>query len=103
MASREYASCTAWLEWRWHRDAAKTKAKLDKWPDNGMRHSFGSYHFAKHNNGALTATEMGHRGETRTLFSHYRALVRPKEAERFWKIKPGPKGANIVAFEQAAA
>lgn len=40
--------------WRWHRDAAKRKAKLDKWPDNGMRHSFGSYHFARHNNAALT-------------------------------------------------
>jgi integrase/recombinase XerD len=89
--------------WRWHRDAARTKAKLAKWPDNGMRHSFGSYHFARHNNAALTAAEMGHRGETRTLFAHYRALVKPKEAERYWKIKPGPKGANIVAFEQAAA
>ena len=34
------------------------------------------------------------RGETRILFAHYRALVKPKEAERYWKIKPGPKGAR---------
>lgn len=89
--------------WRWHRDAAKTKAQIAKWPDNGMRHSFGSYHFAKHSNATLTAAEMGHRGKTHTLFAHYRALVKPKEAERYWKIKPGAKGANVVAFEQAAA
>jgi hypothetical protein len=65
--------------------------------------SIASDRFAKHNNGALTAAEMGHRGETRTLSAHYRALVKPKEAERYWKIAPGAKGANIVAFEQAAA
>jgi len=35
------------------------EAKLDKWPDNGLRHSFGSYHFARHNNASLTAAEMG--------------------------------------------
>ncbi len=74
--------------WRWHRDAARKAAKLTKWPDNGMRHSFGSYHFAAHNNAALTATEMGHRGETRTLFGHYRALVKPKTAAAFWAIRP---------------
>lgn len=74
--------------WRWHRDAARKEAKLIKWPDNGMRHSFGSYHFAKHNNAALTASEMGHRGETRTLFGHYRALVKPQDAAAFWLIRP---------------
>ena len=75
--------------WRWHRDAVRKAAGLTKWPDNGMRHSFGSYHFAQHNNAALTASEMGHRGETRTLFGHYRALVKPKDASLFWKIQPG--------------
>ena len=73
---------------RWHRDKAQKAAGLSKWPDNGLRHSFGSYHFAQHSNAALTASEMGHRGETRTLFSHYRALVKPKAAAQFWEIRP---------------
>jgi len=64
-----------------------------------MPHGFGSYHFAKHNNGALMAAEMGHTGEKRTLFAHYPALVRGAVLED----QAGPKGANIVAFEQVAA
>jgi integrase len=89
--------------WRWHRDQARKEAKLEKWPDNGMRHSFGSYHFAQHQNAALTASEMGHRGNTQTLFAHYRALVRPKDAARYWEIKPEAKGRKVVAFKQAVA
>ena len=84
--------------WRWHRDAARNAAKLTKWPDNGMRHSFGSYHFAQHNNAALTASEMGHRGETRTLFTHYRALVKPADASLYWKILPEPGRQSDIAL-----
>ena len=87
--------------WRWHRDVARKAAKLTEWPDNGMRHSFGSYHFAHHSNAALTASEMGHRGETRTLFGHYRALVKPVEAMRFWAIKPLIEEADRASHEGA--
>lgn len=89
--------------WRWHRDAARNAAGLKKWPDNGMRHSFGSYHFARHSNAALTASEMGHRGNTQTLFAHYRALVKPKDAQRYWEITPAGKSRKIVAFAKAVA
>ena len=89
--------------WRWHRDAARREAKLEKWPDNGMRHSFGSYHFARHSNAALTAAEMGHRGNTQTLFAHYRALVKPKDTAQYWQIKPSKEAKRVVAFTQAAA
>ena len=85
--------------WRWHRDNARKASGLKKWPDNGMRHSFGSYHFAHHNNASLTAAELGHRGETRTLFSHYRRLVKPAEAARYWNIMPNRAGEKkVVAF-----
>ena len=33
----------------------------------------------------------------------YRELVKPKDAELYWKIMPAAKGANVVAFEQVAA
>jgi hypothetical protein len=37
------------------------------------------------------------------VFAHYRELVKPKDAELYWKILPGSNGANVVAFEAAAA
>jgi hypothetical protein len=36
---------------------------------------------------APLALEMGH-ADSGMLFNHYRALVRPKEAERYWNIRP---------------
>ena len=78
--------------WRWHRNAAREAAGLVKWPDNGMRHSFGSYHFALSNNAPVTAAEMGHRGSTGMLFGHYRRLVTQTEATAYWNIRPGAVG-----------
>ena len=60
---------------------------LSRWPKNGMRHSFASYHLAYHQNAALAALELGH-ADTAMLFAHYRNLVRPKEAARYWQIVP---------------
>ncbi|HSS18252.1 MAG TPA: tyrosine-type recombinase/integrase [Candidatus Dormibacteraeota bacterium] len=62
-------------------------AGLREWPANGLRHSFASYHLAHFKNAASTALELGHH-DSRITFSHYRELVRPKEAARYWNIKP---------------
>jgi hypothetical protein len=40
------------------------------------------------------ALEMGHT-DSDMIFEHYRQLVRPKDAERYWNIRPATK-ANIV-------
>jgi hypothetical protein len=32
------------------------------------------------------------------LYSTYRELVLPQEAERYWKIEPDTEPANVVAF-----
>jgi hypothetical protein len=32
------------------------------------------------------------------LYSTYRELVLPEEAERYWKIAPAAEGENVVAF-----
>jgi integrase len=66
---------------------SRGEALLKKWPKNGLRHSFASYHLAEHQNQNLTALQMGH-ADTTMLFAHYRNLVKPKDAERYWKIKP---------------
>ena len=76
-------------------------AELTTWPQNGLRHSFGSYHLAKFGNANALALEMGHT-TTKEIFAHYRELVRPDEAERYWNIKPAAE-AGVVPMEAAAS
>ncbi len=83
-----------------HLDARK-RAGITKWPENAMRHSFVSYRLAATGNAAQTALESGH--DQAILFAHYRELVRPKEAARFWEIRPSAAGDNLVAFPLEAA
>src|SRR5206468_12934925 len=65
------------------------KAKLRQdWPQNALRHSFASYHFAKHKNENETASLMGNSAQM--VFQHYRELVRPADAEAFFAIMPPP-------------
>jgi integrase len=66
---------------------AREAAGITDWPDNALRHSFASYHLAHFKNAAATALELGHH-DSRVTFAHYRELVRPKEAERYWNIRP---------------
>jgi integrase len=74
---------------------ARKAAGIAEWPDNALRHSFASYHLAHFKNAAATALELGHH-DSRITFAHYRELVKPKEAERFWNIKPRRQPSNIV-------
>jgi integrase len=66
------------------------------WPQNALRHSFGSYHLAQFNDAAKLALEMGN--SPATIFRHYRQLVKPKQAERYWKIVPDVVGKKVVQF-----
>jgi integrase len=68
-------------------DAARKAARITEWPDNALRHSFASYHLAHFKNAAATAMECGHH-DSRITYRHYRELVKPKEAARYWNIKP---------------
>jgi hypothetical protein len=64
---------------------------LARWPNNGLRHLFASYHLAKHQNAPQLALEMGH-STPRMVFDNYREVVAPEEAERYWVIRP-----NVIA------
>jgi integrase/recombinase XerD len=78
-------------------------AGVTKWPDNGLRHSFGSYHCAHFQNPNMTAFQMGH-GTTDTLFRYYRNYrISKKDAEAYWKIAPAASGNKVVAFSSATA
>ena len=62
------------------------KAKIADYPHNGLRHSFGSYHYERHRNEQLTASEMGN--SPAVIFRHYRSLVSPADAKRYFSITP---------------
>src|SRR5260370_5949238 len=72
-------------------------ARIAKWPDNGLRHSYGSYHIAHFQNPNLTALQMGH-ATTDTLFNHYRNYrIRKKDAEMYWKLLPASGDKKLIA------
>jgi integrase len=74
-------------------------AGLSRWPNNGLRHSFASYRLAACYDAPRVAGELGHTSP-QMLYSTYRELVLPEEAERYWKIDPDVKAANVVAFSR---
>jgi hypothetical protein len=37
------------------------------------------------------------------LYSTYREVVLPEEAERYWKLVPDVKAANVVAFSATSS
>ena len=63
------------------------KAQLrQEWDQNALRHSFASYHYAKFKNENETAALMGN--SPQMVFQHYRELVKPEVAERYFAIMP---------------
>ena len=56
------------------------------WKHNALRHSFISYRVAQVQNVAQVALEAGN--APRMVFSNYRELVRPTDAEKWFGITP---------------
>jgi integrase len=75
----------------------RAEAGLVRWPNNGLRHSFASYRLAAIHDPPRVSTELGHTS-SQMLYSTYRELVRPEEAERYWKIVPAEE-EKVVAFQ----
>jgi integrase len=84
-------------EYRELLDVARGAASIGAWPNNALRHSFASYHLARFKDAAALAHELGHTNAT-LIYQHYRQVVRPAEAARYWKITPAPAGKNVVQF-----
>ena len=72
-------------------------AGLTYWRKNGLRHSFASYRLAAIHDAPRVASELGHTSP-QMLYSTYRELVLPEEAERYWKIAPAVEAEKVVAF-----
>jgi integrase len=79
----------------------KAGVKLDEWPSNSMRHSFGSYRLAQCQDAAKVSLEMGN--SPQMVFAHYRELVKPKAATAYWGIIPVEDKGNVVEFQEKAA
>jgi len=66
------------------------QAKLDDKPvvrkPNGLRHSFCTFHYAKHANESLTSKEAGN--SPQMIHQHYKGLATKAEAEKWFTVKP---------------
>ena len=69
--------------WREFRE----QAGIAEWPNNALRHTFASMHYAMHQNEAKLQAQMGHESAA-MLHKHYRALKTRAEAEKFWALRP---------------
>jgi integrase len=78
-------------------DLVRKAAGLARWPQNGLRHSFASYRLGATHDAPRVASELGHTSP-KMLYSTYRELVLPEEAERFWKLIPESKAENVLSF-----
>jgi site-specific recombinase XerC len=66
--------------------AALAKKHKIPWPHNVTRHSFVSYALAACQSAAKVALEAGNTEQM--IFAHYRELVTPEAAAKFWEIRP---------------
>jgi integrase len=78
-------------------ELVRKAAKLARWPQNGLRHSFASYRLAVTHDSPRVASELGHTSP-KMLYSTYRELVLPEDAQRYWKLVPEVKAENVVSF-----
>ena len=72
-------------------------AGLNRWPNNGIRHSFAFYRLAAINDAPRVAAQTGHT-TPQMLYNTYREKTRPEEAERYWQIRPAAEATNVVAI-----
>ena len=75
----------------WKSFVIDSNLSYPNWRDcfyNGLRDSFGTYHYEMYDNASLTVKEMGHKTDD-VLFAHYRDLVDKKgEGKEFFNIYP---------------
>jgi len=76
------------------------KAGINHWPQDVLRHSFASAHYAAYKNPAHTALLLGHRDQN-MLLTHYRDLMKPSNGARYWTIVPRIAANNIVPMASA--
>jgi len=64
------------------------------WKANGLRHSFVSYRLASTQSAAQVSMECGN--SPGVIFKHYRELVRPADARKWFGVRPAGQPKNVV-------
>jgi integrase len=72
----------------------KPEEGITSWPQDCLRHTFASMHYAHGKNAGETAQQLGHGQNLRTFIRHYKNRVKPADAERFWSILQGQKAKS---------
>jgi integrase len=85
--------------------ATRVEADTDKgikaqspvaWKANGLRHSFASYRFAQIADAGRVAAELGN--SAAVVHRHYRELVTPKDAVKWFAVTPEDAPVNVVTI-----
>lgn len=81
------------------RDARAVANKIAgaRWIQDGMRHSFATYHVALYDDPITTGLRMGHLG-TLMMGRHYVAGVHKEEGAKYFAIAPRELPENVVAI-----
>jgi len=83
--------------WRRMFRETRIQAGITDWPSDCLRHSFASYWLEKNKDAPRLALEMGN--SVSVILEHYhRVLDEPKDAERYWQIKPGANGGKVISI-----
>jgi len=91
--------------------AAATNVKADEkngikeqpavnWKKNALRHSYASYRFAQIGDAGRVAGELGN--SAAVVHKHYRELVKPADAEKWFAVKPEAAAGNIISMRAKA-
>jgi integrase len=83
-------------DWKAVREKAGYSETSNPWPVDGLRHSFGTYWLALHQDRARLAEEMGN--SIAIIKRFYRRAVPRAQAEAFWRLEPMLEPAQILAF-----
>jgi site-specific recombinase XerD len=70
-----------------------------EWKGNALRHSYASYRFAQTGDAGRVAGECGN--SAAVIYKHYRALVKPADAERWFNVRPDAP-ANVLPMPAIA-
>ena len=80
--------------------ALREKMGWKGWPADILRHSFGSYHLAMHENSGTTAYMMGHKNP-RMLYEYYRDVVKDQEdVDAYWAFEPTQSRKEVSVLQR---
>jgi len=75
-------------------DRWRKASGIRRWPNNALRHTFGSIHLATFKDEVRTAHEMGN--SPVMVHRHYKALVTAAGAVKYWSLRPATDVAEKI-------